>query len=82
MEAATTLEVRVDTEIERYEGDRKRRLKETLGNEPQEARRIKMMALRLSLKKPGLKTLMGESPLKNEEFDELEKYFKLSKRST
>lgn len=71
----------MDTELERYESDRKKRLAETLANESPEERKVRLMAFRLSLKKPGLKAFLGENPMKNEEFDELEKYFKLSRRS-
>lgn len=39
----------------------------------------KVAMLRLRLKKPGLKQLLGQNPIMDEEFGDLDKYFKLSR---
>jgi hypothetical protein len=46
--------------------------------EEQDVPRLKSYGLKM--KKPGLKALFGESPLAAAEDDELEKYFRLTKR--
>ena len=74
----------MDSDIARYEDERKEKLRQAAMNalaNPQadETPRIRMLRLKLALKKPGIKALLGENPLKNEEFGELEKYFRLSK---
>jgi len=39
--------------------------------------KFKARTLELKMKRPGLKQLIGENPLSDEEFNELEKYFRL-----
>lgn len=73
----------MDSDIARYEQDRRRRLEEAAksalllqdGDTPQ----IRTMRLKLVAKKPGIKALLGGNPLSNEEFDELEQFFRLSR---
>lgn len=71
-----------DSNLERYAQKQREALeragtKKFHGNiEP----RAKLMALHLKLKKPGLKQLLGGNPLSDEdEFNELEQFFRLSK---
>lgn len=72
----------MDSDIARYENDRRARLREVAksallreGEDP----KVRVLRFKLALKKPGIKALLGDNPLANEEFDELEKYFRLSK---
>lgn len=39
----------------------------------------KVSMLKLRMKKPGLKQLLGQNPIQDEEFGDLDKYFKLSR---
>ena len=70
------------SDIERYEGDRRARLRELAQSallREQEPVRAKILRFKLAAKRPGIKQLLGGNPLADEEFDELEKYFRLSK---
>ena len=73
----------MDSNIARYEDERLARLREAAQNallaDSQETPQVRAMRLKLVAKKPGLKALLGGNPLKDEEFDELEKYFRLSR---
>lgn len=71
----------MDTGLSDLEKRRKEEIANALGSETPEAKKTRIMMLQLKLKRPGLKQLMGENPMSNEEFAELEKYFKLSRRS-
>lgn len=73
----------MDSDIARYEQDRRARLREAAKNallqQDGEAPQVRAMRLKLVARKPGIKALLGDNPLSNEEFDELEKFFRLSK---
>jgi hypothetical protein len=74
----------MDSELERYEADRKERLRELAQNallRDEDPVKAKILRFRLAARKPGLKQLMGENPLADEEFNELEKYFRLTRGS-
>lgn len=71
----------MDTGLSDLEQRRKQEIINALGSELPEQKKLRLMAYQLKLKRPGVKQLMGESPLNNEEFAELEKYFKMSRRS-
>lgn len=71
------------SEIAEYEQDRRDRLRELAQNsllrEQDEPARVKILRFKLAAKRPGMKQLLGGNPLADEEFNELEKYFRLSK---
>lgn len=73
----------MDSEIERYENDRRARLRNlaqsALLRDESDDPKVKIMRFKLAARKPGIKQLLGGNPLADEEFDELEKYFRLSK---
>lgn len=70
----------MDTGLSDLEKKRREELTQALENDSEEGRKLRFMAYQLRLKRPGFKQLMGENPLSNEEFNELEKYFRMSRR--
>lgn len=77
---ATILGAKVDTEVSDLEKRRREELTQALANDNSDGRKLRFMAYQLKMKRPGFKQLMGENPLTNEEFAELEKYFRMSRR--
>ena len=55
---------------EKYEKDIRDRYKKQMP---------KVTVLQLRLKRPGIKQLLGQNPIQDEEFGELDKYFRLSR---
>ena len=71
----------MDTGLSDLEKKKREDLIKSLAAESPEARKVRMMTYQLKLRRPGVKQLFGEHPLSNEEFQELEKYFRMSRRS-
>lgn len=80
---ATEARAGMDSNIARYEDDRIARLREAAQNallqDQGEMPRQKITRYKLAMKRPGMKALLGGNPLSDEEFNELEKYFRLSR---
>lgn len=58
---------------EKYQKDLRARYEASLPTHP------KMSILKLRIKKPTLKQLLGQNPIQDEEFGDLDKYFRLSR---
>jgi len=73
----------MDSNIQRYEDDRRARLRaaamNALSQEQGETPQAKITRYKLAVKRPGMKALLGGNPLSDDEFNELEKYFRLSR---
>ncbi len=71
----------MDSDLARYEDERRKRLREAAQNalleDSGQPPNVRITRFQLALKRPGLKALLGENPLSDEEFNELEKYFRL-----
>jgi hypothetical protein len=50
-----------------------------LSQEQGETPQAKITRYKLAVKRPGMKALLGGNPLSDDEFNELEKYFRLSR---